>query len=167
MKSKIFFTMSTLSLIISTLLVLACCWPWLPHECRRSGGVVYCSASLVAISVLPERYDGYKVMTSGYLAISDGYLFLFPSEESYRSGMVNDRVMVDLGERDLEGVVGKFDEYLYRYVHISGFFKANPEEGGVYVGVLVDSSDLISTFSPENKEGWGELKVPLSNSRGK
>lgn len=118
-----------------------------------------CQTSFSRIAANPERYVGRYLFTYGYVAVSDGNVYLYRNEASYRDGDYFDRILINLS------TIKKMDEVersLYVYTSVSGVMYADVvgKEGPAIGGF-----DEVSIFEPDvrvtKREGWGDVGIPV------
>lgn len=98
----------------------------------------YGRVSLVALLANPERYDGQKVLTEGFVTLTHENCGLYLDETAQKAGLQSNALWLNLGRRPWCGMAAgrPLDR---RYGEVAGTFEAS-ETGhmGVYSGGLVD-----------------------------
>lgn len=118
-----------------------------------------CETSFSRIAANPERYAGRYLYTYGYVAVSDGNVYVYRNEAGYRAGEYFDRIMINLSTIEK---INDVERHLYTYTVVSGVMyedvvgKDGPAMGGL---------DDVTLFEPvahtRRREGWGDVGIPI------
>lgn len=98
---------------------------------------------LMRVVVSPEKFDGSRIRSVGFLAVDDGRLALFPSRDSYMADEKSASILVratDSEQRELAKKSGR------RYVAFLGDFRSGVKDGDA-LGELSNFRVLYSTDS--------------------
>lgn len=153
----------TVLLVIGLLISFACLLvlikSMVPSECpwKKSQR---CETSFSRIASNPDRYLGRNIFTYGYVAVSDGNVYLYRNEAGYVEGEYFDRLFINLETIEK---IADVERSLYTYTSISGVMyedvrgKEGPAIGGL---------DGVILFEPDaragEREGWDRVGIPVT-----
>lgn len=116
-------------------------------------GYPACATSFTRILVEPEIYEGKVVAITGFLGVSDGFLVLYPDQNSYALRIEEDALIV-VAPRELKEKF--FSDNPYHYVRVFGVFQKGAGKQR-YHGTLAEPLKIIRAIGRLDKEGVEDI----------
>lgn len=96
-------------------------WNYVLARVDRACGAKACNAEFGLLQVAGDQFHGRIVRLTGYLAIYDGIMMIFPNEVDYDAGRTELAVQVRF---DYDSQKALFEEGGYKYVRVMGSYDA-------------------------------------------
>ncbi|MCD9008263.1 hypothetical protein LDO31_18925 [Luteimonas sp. XNQY3] len=120
-----------------------------------------CGVTFSEIVSNRSRYDKNKIYISGFIAISNGFLSLQPSEQAYMSSVGDlESIIFNIPESAQKEII---DSHLNSYVSVRGVFNVGSGNELVGIGYFSDNVNVYRKIVREKPEGVEEWKVRLED----
>lgn len=100
--------------------------------------VAVCEISFYKLLVAPKKYDGKYIAVTGYMAISDGRLAVYPTEMSYKLSIEQDSFSIRTPMKERESLAGSLNRHYVRIVGLFNFEIMGDNNPGIgYISKLI------------------------------
>lgn len=132
------------------------------RNAQRVCGKRACNVDFFNLQMEREKFQDRLVRITGYLAIYDGLLLLFPTELDYSIGHTEAALQIRLDESTQKAL---FDSHGYSFIRLAAVYSATDPNAvrGNYLGILKAPHQLLGLPDRLRKEQWSDIKIHVDD----
>jgi hypothetical protein len=102
--------------------------------------IAACEISFYKLLATPKKYDKKYIAVTGYVAISNGRLAVYPTELSYRLSIEQDSFSIKISMKKREALAKDFNRHYVRIVGLFNYEIVGDYKPGIgFISKLVDA----------------------------
>jgi len=98
-----------------------------------------CEISFYKLLATPKKYNNKYIAVTGYVAISDGRLAVYPTEMSYKFSIEQDSFSIQIPMKERESLAKNVNRHYVRIVGLFHYQIVGDRPGIGYISKLVDA----------------------------